>query len=100
MSPIAFDLLSVIYAVLAVASVVFSWRYMRAHPLETDEPNLNLRTQQYIGQVVALEGPLVNGRGRARLGDSLWQVAGPDLPAGARVRITGADGTMLLVEKA
>jgi inner membrane protein len=89
-----------LYAVLAVASVVASWRYLRGHPLETDEPNLNLRTNEYIGQVVALDTAIVNGRGRARLGDGAWQVSGPDLPVGARVRITGADGTVLTVEKA
>ena len=89
-----------LYAVLSVASVVVAWRYLGRHPLATEEPNLNLRTKEYVGQVVALDGAIVNGRGRARLGDSVWQVAGPDLPAGARVRITGADGTYLTVEKA
>ncbi|MSO70929.1 MAG: NfeD family protein [Alphaproteobacteria bacterium] len=89
-----------LYAILSVASVVVSWRYLRRHPFATEEPNLNLRTKNFVGQLVALEAAIVNGRGRARLGDSVWQVSGPDLPAGARVRITGADGTLLIVEKA
>lgn len=89
-----------LYAVTAVASVVIAWRYLRVHPIETEEPNLNLRTKNYVGQLVSLDAAIVNGRGRARLGDSVWQVSGPDLPAGARVRITGADGTLLIVEKA
>jgi hypothetical protein len=32
------------------------------------------------------------------VGDSVWIARGPDLPAGARVRIVGAKGTVLEVE--
>jgi NfeD-like C-terminal, partner-binding len=41
--------------------------------------------------------PIVNGRGRIRLGDASWTVTGPDLSAGATVEITGADGVVLQV---
>ncbi len=30
--------------------------------------------------------------------DTVWLVAGPDLPAGTRVRVTGAENTLLRVE--
>ena len=46
-----------------------------------------------------LEGAIVDGRGRLRVDDSVWLVEGPDLPAGTRVRITGADNTLLRVER-
>jgi membrane protein implicated in regulation of membrane protease activity len=32
-----------------------------------------------------------------RVGDTTWQVAGPELPAGARVRVVGVEGTLLRV---
>jgi membrane protein implicated in regulation of membrane protease activity len=39
------------------------------------------------------------GHGRLRLGDTTWAATGPDgLPAGARVRVVGAQGTVLRVE--
>jgi membrane protein implicated in regulation of membrane protease activity len=44
--------------------------------------------------------PISGGYGRARVGDSVWKVSGPELPAGTRVRVTGADGTVLTVEAA
>ena len=66
----------------------------------SDEPLLNRRGEQLIGQVVTLEEATVNGRGRARVGDSLWRVTGPDLAAGTRVRITGIDHGTLVVEAA
>jgi hypothetical protein len=39
-----------------------------------------------------------NGEGRVKVGDSVWSCRGPDAPEGARVRITGADGSCLRVE--
>jgi membrane protein implicated in regulation of membrane protease activity len=88
----------VAFAVLSVVSVV-AWRwFQKAHPIRTDEPNLNRRGAQYIGQRGGLVEPIVHGRGRIRLGDSSWPVSGPDLPAGASVEVIGADGTLLRVQ--
>lgn len=88
----------VIFSLLSMVAVAIGWRWRRTHvDTPTDQPLLNRRAQQYVGQVVTLEGPLVNGVGRAHVGDTLWTVAGPDLPGGARVRITGAVGSRLTV---
>lgn len=91
------------YVVFAVGSVaaIAGWRaYKKRHPDSDEKPELNKRGVQYVGQVVRLETPIVNGQGKARVGDTLWKVRGPDLPAGANVRVTGVDGTQLVVEKA
>jgi membrane protein implicated in regulation of membrane protease activity len=61
---------------------------------------LNVRGAYYIGRVVVVEDPIVNGRGRVRVGDTLWSAAGPDMAAGARAKVTRVDGTVLVVEPA
>jgi membrane protein implicated in regulation of membrane protease activity len=88
----------VLFLVLSVISVLVGRRLMGATDVVSDEPLLNRRGEQLIGQVVTLEEATVNGRGRARVGDSLWRVTGPDLAAGTRVRITGIDHGTLVVE--
>jgi len=89
-----------IFAALAVASV-WGWRsYQRRHPIETDRPNLNRRGEQYVGRRLTLDQAIVNGRGHVRVDDSMWRVSGSDLPAGTAVVVTGADGTILKVERA
>ena len=55
---------------------------------------------QHIGQCYDLIDPIVNGRGSVKIGDSIWRVEGPELPKGARVRVLGADGTLLKVAPA
>ena len=46
-----------------------------------------------------LEQGLQNGTGRIRLGNRDWAIRGPNLPAGAKARVTGVDGTVLLVDR-
>lgn len=88
----------VVFLVLAIASTLAGRRYFPAGGKDdTDEPLLNLRSQQLVGRTAILEEPILEGRGRIRLGDTLWRVSGPDLPSGARVRVTGANGNQLTV---
>jgi inner membrane protein len=39
----------------------------------------------------------VNGRGSIKTGDTIWRVEGPELAKGARIKVVGADGTLLKV---
>jgi membrane protein implicated in regulation of membrane protease activity len=90
----------IVFLVLAVASVFVGRRLMAGGSAETDEPLLNRRAEQLVGQIVTLNEAIINGHGRVRLGDTSWRVTGPDLPAGTRVRIASAvEGTTLAVEE-
>jgi hypothetical protein len=85
------------FAVGGVAAVL-GWRaYAVRRPQQSDDPTLNRRGSQYVGQVFHLSEAITDGRGRMRVGDTTWQVAGPELPAGARVRVVGVEGTLLRV---
>lgn len=91
------------FASLSVVTVVAGRLWLRSHPTETADPTLNERGAQYVGRVVQLAGPLVDGVGKARVGDTLWRVStgdNTDLPEGARVRITGVEGATLTVKPA
>ena len=66
----------------------------------SDKPLLNQRAQQLIGRTFVLATAIQSGQGRIRAGDGLWSVRGPNLPEGSAVRVTDADGTVLIVEAA
>lgn len=85
---------------LSLAAVLLANRYLRQHPLESDQPLLNKRAAQLIGQSFDLAEPIENGRGSIRVGDTIWRVEGPELPKGAHIRIVGTDGSVLKVESA
>lgn len=87
-----------LFAVFSVAFAYAGYRVSRQPSEPTDNPNLNRRSQSYVGRVFEVEEAIVNGRGKVHVGDTLWQASGPDTPAGARVRVVGVDGTILIVE--
>jgi len=88
------------FAAFALAAVPL-YRRIGRHQLEdTDQPFLNRRTDALVGKVFTLEQPIIDGAGTVRIGDTVWRVAGPDAPAGSRVRIVTAEGAALRVEPA
>lgn len=92
---------ALIFAVLAVATVV-GWRTYIRKAKAKDDPAamLNRRGDQMIGRTAVLSEPIQNGRGKIKIDDSTWRVEGGDLPAGTQVKITGVDGAILKVEAA
>jgi inner membrane protein len=89
------------FAVLSFALVLASWRYVTAtRRPKTDQPHLNQRHGAYVGRVFPLEMAIENGSGKVRIEDALWDVDGPDTPAGQRVKITGVKGLRLVAERA
>ena len=92
---------AVAFVLLSFASIgVYLRWFRRAGDAASDQPTLNRRSEQYIGQVFALETAIVGGRGRVKIGDAFWTVAGPDLPVGAPVRVIAADRMVLQVQPA
>ena len=53
----------------------------------------------FIGQIVTVPKGIANGAGLVELGTRKWSLRGPDVPAGAHVRITGVDGRVLIVDR-
>lgn len=92
----SWEIQCLLFVALSFAALFLGRRYIRrAAPAE--DSVLNRRLAQYIGQSAVLQQPMANGVGRARFGDTLWRVRGPDCPAGTRVKVTGVDGSDLLV---
>ena len=85
------------FVLLGGVALVLYRNYRRKHPEKIEQPNLNQRGIQYIGSELVLIEPIEQGSGKAKLGDGVWKVSGPELPAGARVRVTGVNGTILTV---
>jgi len=90
----------VLFAVLSVIAIIVGRRVWRPSNTPSADPSLNKRAEQHVGRTFTLDTELVNGRGRIQVGDSSWMAEGPDLPAGSSVRVTGVNGSVLLVERA
>ena len=83
---------------LIACGVVYAMRsYADPKRVTSDEPDLNIRGQQYVGRTAIVEDAIAEGRGKVRIGDTLWIAKGVDTPAGATVKIIGVEGIVLAV---
>jgi len=90
----------VLFGALSVVAVLAWRKYRQARPPAPGPSTQNQRGQQYSGRVFTLDEPIVDGVGKVRVDNSVWRIMGPDLPAGAHVRVIGVDGVDFIVEGA
>ena len=95
---ISFPLQIIDFVAVALIAVFSARRALHDNPIREADPTLNKPTLRLIGQTAVVTDPIAHGSGRVHHGDSDWPVRGPDCATGTRVRITGADGSTLLVE--
>jgi inner membrane protein len=88
-----------IFGIGVMGSLLFWRHYLKVHSSDKQTSTLNRRAAQYVGRVFTLEDPIVNGRGKVRIDDTLWRVEGEDRQAGEKVKVIGVDGVVLKVEK-
>lgn len=86
-----------IFAGLCVAAAWGGRRWYAANPVDSADPNLNDRTARLIGETVTVVEAITGGEGRVKVGDSIWTARGDDAAVGGRVRVVGAEGTVLRV---
>jgi len=91
----------VLFAVLAIAATLVG-RHFFTNKAEADSthPTLNKRAESVKGRVFTLSKPIENGVGSAVIDNTHWRIIGPDLPAGAKLLVTGTKGSSLIVEQA
>ena len=98
---VGIELQLVIFAVVSAGSALMLRPLLKGlQQARSEDPNLNARGQSMVGQLIVLDTPILGGRGRVKLGDGSWSVTGPDMVAGARVRVAAVDGAELRVEPA
>ena len=88
------------FSIFAALALIATWagrRWYVANPVLSSDPLLNDRAARLVGETVELTQAIVNGQGRAKVGDSEWNVRGPDSPAGACMRVIGIEDGALRV---
>jgi membrane protein implicated in regulation of membrane protease activity len=86
-----------LFGVVAPLVTVLGRKVVRLQDDGGAPATLNRRGQQFVGQTIVLDVPILNGRAHVTVADSKWSIQGPDLPAGSVVKVVGVDGNVLIV---
>ncbi len=91
----------VAFGLFGLASILSSWRFvMSQRHTKSDSPHLNQRQNAFVGKTYFLVEPIVQGSGKIKVEDALWDVDGEDAAVGTRVKVMKVDGLRLRVEPA
>lgn len=88
----------IVFVSISLIAVFSARRFLRDSPIISSDPLMNQRGSRLVGQTAIITQAIDGGTGRIKLGDSEWLARGPDVDLGERVRVTGNDGTILIVE--
>jgi membrane protein implicated in regulation of membrane protease activity len=92
---------AILYAIATVAILFIVKPWLRQEqPGPGDALHLNRRQDSYVGRTFDLPAAIENGEGHLIIDDTRWRVRGPNLERGERVKVTGVDGLVLVVDKA
>ncbi len=97
---IAWQTQFIIFAVAGILSVIAGRMWFQRNPIATDQPALNERSNDLIGNIYEVQQAIKNGEGRIKVGESTWKAIGPDCPAGSKVRVISVNGAIAKVEAA
>jgi inner membrane protein len=91
-----FQLVDFVFLALIVA--FSAKRFLGERPIESSDPLMNRRGARLVGETALVVQAIEHGSGRVKLGDSEWIAHGPNVAVGERVRVSGSNGAILLVE--
>lgn len=98
----SWEVQAILFAVLSVAAIFIGRRIYAARRTPTDHPTLNKRGRTLVGTQHVLDTASSGGRGRVRIGDTVWRFTvrpeGADLAEGTRISVVDIDGTTLIVQ--
>lgn len=90
---------AIAFATFSISVIYLQHLWLQRNPITTDHPNLNRRSQQYVGRIFTLNSPIVNGEGKIRVDDTTWKIrCVNDCAVGSKVIVTDVDSNILLVK--
>jgi inner membrane protein len=80
-----------------LSCVVGYFVYGEVDKRQGSDPTLNQRAALLVGERGVVCSDIFHGRGKVRLGDTVWLAEGPDLPAGTAVIVKSVRRATVLV---
>jgi inner membrane protein len=90
--------ITVILVSLIIAASLLIIGFHNRHRLSKQLRSDSLHGKIYLGRVLTLAMPVINGMGVIDIENTVWRVKCIDLPAGSRIKIIGINGFVLQAE--
>jgi membrane protein implicated in regulation of membrane protease activity len=99
-SDLSWDFQLAVFSFNAIIFTVIYWKFFRRFNESTDNHDINNRALQLVDRQVVIEEDHLDGRGKMQIGDTFWRYhCNEPLAAGDTVKVVGAEGMTLTVQK-
>ena len=88
-----------IFCLAAIAGLIIGRHFFRKNAESEEDFGLNERGNQMIGKTFVVAEDFTGGRGKIKVGDSLWIANGPDVKKDEVVRVTEVSGVAATIER-
>ena len=88
-----------LFALLSLIITFLGKNIYKSKVFDKNNTHLNQKKNAMIGNILILEEPIINGRGRIHIKDSMWTIEGKEADSGTQVRVVAIEGNILKVEK-
>lgn len=88
-----------VFSIASLAGLFIFRPYVKARLGDAEDGReINDFSTNLVGSSGVIVEAIEDGKGRARVGETIWTVTGPDLPVKARIRVVSVDSTRLGVK--
>ncbi|MDH5231053.1 MAG: NfeD family protein [Gammaproteobacteria bacterium] len=97
---LSFDSLSwqIQLVIFTTSTIVLQFIFSRLFKsFSKDQENVDTKAKQLLGEEFDLVLPIQNGFGEIQIDKVYWELKGPDMKKGTKVKVIGVDGQMLVV---
>lgn len=89
----------ILFSAFSVVSILAGRKFIQSKgDIPSDNELLNQRGNALIGRKFTVAIAIKNGKGKVKVGDSMWTATGNDAAEGSYVTVIAVNGTELIVE--
>lgn len=89
-----------IFSIFSIVITITGKKLLRSFNIRLKNNHaINKKIAQLIGQEITLFVPIENGRAQVKIGETMWNIKGPDLQKGKTVKIVEINNNQLIVEE-
>ncbi|MEO9600478.1 NfeD family protein [Parasphingorhabdus sp.] len=87
-----------LFGLSTIIAVLGGRRWYLTHHVESENPLLNNRAAQLVGETVTIVEAISATSGRVKVADGEWPAKGPDMKKGAIAKVAAVEGGVLRLE--
>lgn len=90
---------ALLFCAFSIIVTILGRRFIPIHIEDKHDKYINKKVLSIIGKEYTLNESIKDGRAQIKIGETLWNIKGPDLEKGVKIKIIDIENNCLIVDK-